>query len=76
MRGLISLTGFEGYIPLTISSSVVHAQSSASRFIRKVLEVVGHPFLRINAFHVPDSVLVYCRHLKYLYPSSLPKIVR
>src|SRR6218665_1439869 len=45
------------YTPLTISSSVRRAQSSASRLVRKVLVLVGQPVLRTRAFQVPASVL-------------------
>jgi hypothetical protein len=49
-----------------ISSSVERPQFSASRFVRNVLETVGHPLRLISAFHVPDSVfaIVAIRHLK------------
>ena len=43
--------------PRTMSSSGRRAQSSASRFLRNVFEVMGHPILRITAFHFPRSVL-------------------
>jgi hypothetical protein len=48
-----------------ISSSVERPQFSASRFVRNVLETVGHPLRLIRAFHVPDSVfaIVAIRHL-------------
>ncbi|MNE88998.1 hypothetical protein D3C80_1863650 [compost metagenome] len=45
------------YTPRTISSSVRRDQSSASRLVRKVLALVGHPVLRITAFQVPAGVL-------------------
>lgn len=45
------------YTPRTISSSVLRAQSVASRLVRKVLALVGHPCLRIMAFQEPESVL-------------------
>ncbi|MNR40566.1 hypothetical protein D3C85_1588650 [compost metagenome] len=45
------------YTPLTISSSVRRAQSSASRFVRKVFVLVGQPVLRTRAFQVPAAVL-------------------
>src|SRR5690606_8674791 len=44
------------YTPRTISSSVRRAQSSASRLVRKVFAVVGHPVLRMTAFQVPEGV--------------------
>jgi hypothetical protein len=44
-------------MPRTMSSSARRAQSSASFFRRNVLIVVGHPVLRITAFHVPEGVL-------------------
>lgn len=33
------------------------AQSSASRLVRNVFAVVGHPVLRMTAFQVPEGVL-------------------
>jgi hypothetical protein len=53
-------------MPRIISSSVERPQFSASRFVRNVLETVGHPLRLIRAFHVPDSVfaIVAIRHLK------------
>jgi len=44
--------------PRTISSSVLRAQSSASRLVRNVLMVVGQPRLRMIAFQVFEGVLV------------------
>lgn len=44
-------------MPLIISSSVVLAQSSASRLTRKLLTTVGHPLRLICAFHEPALVL-------------------
>jgi hypothetical protein len=35
---------------------VRRAQSSASRFKRKVFIVAGQPRFRMTAFHVPESV--------------------
>ena len=46
------------WTPRTISSSVLRAQSTASRLVRKVLILVGHPRLRMIAFHVFEGVLV------------------
>ena len=42
--------------PRTMSSSVRRAQSPASRWVRNVLTVIGHPALRMIAFHFPDGV--------------------
>jgi hypothetical protein len=36
---------------------VPRAQSSASRLVRNVFEVVGHPVLRMTAFQVLEGVL-------------------
>ena len=33
-------------------------QSSASRLVRNVFALVGHPVLRMTAFHVPEGVLI------------------
>jgi hypothetical protein len=46
------------YTPRTISSSVLRAQSAASRLVRKVLMVTGQPRLRTTAFQVFEGVLV------------------
>jgi hypothetical protein len=46
------------YTPRTISSSVLRAQSSASRLVRNVLTVVGQPRLRMTAYQVFEGVLV------------------
>jgi hypothetical protein len=64
--------------PRTISSSVRRAQSSASRFKRNVLTVVGKPVLRITAFQVPEGVLTMVG-MVMLTPSKLstvPKLYR
>jgi hypothetical protein len=44
--------------PRTISSSVRRAQSSASRFVRNVLAMVGQPTRRMVAFQVPEGFFV------------------
>jgi hypothetical protein len=42
--------------PRTISSSVLRAQSAASRLVRKVLMVTRRPRFRSTAFQVFDDV--------------------
>ena len=59
-------------MPLMISSSVVRAQSSASRLMRKVLATVGQLFRLIKAFHVPDAVLVIVAILMPSNTRSVP----
>jgi hypothetical protein len=44
--------------PRTMSSSVLRAQSSASRFNRNVLLAIGQPVLRTTAFHLPIEGLM------------------
>ena len=65
-------------MPRTISSSAVRAQSSATRFRRKVLPVVGRPVLRMTAFQVPEGFLtiVGMDLDQRLHPSTVPKSYR
>jgi hypothetical protein len=53
---IVNVLVFDDALLNTMSSSVRRAQSSASRFVRNVFEAVGHPVLRITAFHFPRSV--------------------
>ena len=56
--------------PRTISSSARRAQSSASRFVRKVFDAVGHPALRHDGLP-PSEICFYESRQAYLQLHSV-----
>ena len=56
---------------LTNGSSTRLAQSVASRLRQSVLHFVGHPNLRMTAFHLPDGVFTNVAKVGFLRLSTV-----